>query len=191
MVVEPTAASTALAKTLHLLATHQDIQDRLRTEIMEARKANNNRDLDYQGVEELQLLSAVVRETLRLCAPIPHLPRVYVGLFYVIPSCGFLISCLHLHPSSSKDDVIPLRYPIKSTDGNTQLNSIPVPKGTEVYIGMVSANTSKNIWGPDASEWKPERWMSPLLQSLIDAKVPGVFPNIMTFWSGTKCANVL
>jgi len=97
----------------------------------------------------------------------------------------------YFHHSSTKDDVIPLRYPITSTDGKTQLKSIPVPKGTEVLVGIASANTSKQIWGPDATEWKPERWMNPLPQTLVNAKMPGVFPPTLTFSSGARCAYLL
>jgi len=69
-------ASGALARALQLLALHQDVQDKLRAEIVAARKANGDHDLDYQGIENLPFLSAVVRETLRLYPPVPHLPRV-------------------------------------------------------------------------------------------------------------------
>jgi len=68
------------------------------------------------------------------------------------------------------------------------MNSIFIPKGTEIYLGIVSVNTDKQIWGPDALEWKPERWLSPLPQSVIDAKVPGVLPGLMTFINGARCA---
>lgn len=64
---------------LHLLSTHQDVQDRLRTEIMEARRTNHEHDLDFQSIEDLQFLSAVLYESLRLHPPVPHLPRWYVG----------------------------------------------------------------------------------------------------------------
>lgn len=56
--------STAMARTLHLLATKQDIQDKLRNEIIDARKALGN--LDYDQLVSLPYLDAVCRETLRL-----------------------------------------------------------------------------------------------------------------------------
>ena len=67
--------SSALCRILHLLSTNQDIQTRLRAEIVEARKVNEDNDLSYQTIDDLQLLSAVVRETLRLYTPVPHAPR--------------------------------------------------------------------------------------------------------------------
>jgi len=63
---------------LQLLSTNQGLQTRLRSEIVEARKANGGDDLSYQAIDDLQLLSAVIRETLRLYPPVPHAPRRYV-----------------------------------------------------------------------------------------------------------------
>ena len=56
--------SNALARTLQLLADNQDVQDRLRAEIAEAR---NGQDLSYDDLVDLPYLDAVCRETLRLC----------------------------------------------------------------------------------------------------------------------------
>ena len=55
--------SNALARTLHLLSNHQDVQDKLRAEIVEAR---NGQDLSYDDLVDLPYLDAVCRETLRL-----------------------------------------------------------------------------------------------------------------------------
>lgn len=69
---------------------------------------------------------------------------------------------------------MPLSTPIRATDGSL-LNEIFVPKGTDVFIGVKTCNINPAIWGPDADEWKPERWLSPLPQTLIDARIPGVY----------------
>lgn len=36
-----------------------------------------------------------------------------------------------------------------------------VPKGTEIVIIMRAINHSKDLWGEDATEFKPERWLGP------------------------------
>ena len=36
----------------------------------------------------------------------------------------------------------------------------------------------KELWGEDADEWKPERWLSPLPDAALNASIPGVFPNL-------------
>ena len=36
-----------------------------------------------------------------------------------------------------------------------------VPKGTDIILAPVAVNTSKELWGEDALEFNPERWMAP------------------------------
>ncbi|PSR73291.1 hypothetical protein PHLCEN_2v10852 [Hermanssonia centrifuga] len=55
--------SSAISRVLHLLAQHQDVQEQLRKEIVEAR---HGQDISYDQLLELPLLDAVCRETLRL-----------------------------------------------------------------------------------------------------------------------------
>ena len=72
---------------------------------------------------------------------------------------------------------MPLSNPIRGVDG-TMIHEIFVPKDTAVVIGILSSNRSKAIWGEDAEEWKPERWLSPLPDSVSEAKVPGIYSNL-------------
>lgn len=55
--------SCALARTLQLLAKYPDVQDKLRTEILDA---GEGQDIPYDQLVELPYLDAVCRETLRL-----------------------------------------------------------------------------------------------------------------------------
>lgn len=57
--------SSALSRTLHLLATHPDVQEKLRQELMEAKSAQDG-DLTYDQLVSLPYLDAVCRETLRM-----------------------------------------------------------------------------------------------------------------------------
>lgn len=57
--------SNALARTLDLLAKHQDVQNKLRAEILEAMQDHGPR-LSHDVLTELPYLDAVCRETLRL-----------------------------------------------------------------------------------------------------------------------------
>lgn len=41
------------------------------------------------------------------------------------------------------------------------LNGQHIPKGTIVVIAPYAVNASTQLWGPDAHEFKPERWMAP------------------------------
>ena len=73
--------------------------------------------------------------------------------------------------------VLPLSEPIRGVDG-TWIKEIPVPEDTRIIVNIRGCNRSKAIWGDDADEWKPERWLSPLPDSVADARVPGVYSNL-------------
>ncbi|KAI0760478.1 cytochrome P450 [Fomes fomentarius] len=151
--------SNALAVTLQLLSEHQDVQEKLRREILTASQGN---DLDYDALVSLPYLDAVCRETLRLHAPIANVTR-----------------------ETRQDVVLPLSKPIRGLDGST-IHQIPIPKDTVVIAGLLSSNRNKAIWGEDAMEWKPERWLSPLPEPVTDAKIPGIYSNMMTFLGGGR-----
>lgn len=59
--------SSALARILHLLAQHPQVQDKLREEIVRAKQVNGESvHLSYDELHALPYLEAVCRETLRL-----------------------------------------------------------------------------------------------------------------------------
>ena len=55
---------------------------------------------------------------------------------------------------------------------------VTVPSGTFILVSILGINRDPAIWGEDAAEWKPERWLSPLPSSVTDARVPGVYANM-------------
>lgn len=76
--------------------------------------------------------------------------------------------------SARKNTVVPLLRPVKGIDG-TLIHEVPIAEGQDVTIGLVTANCDLEIWGPDAAEWKPERWLNPLPESVSEAHLPGVY----------------
>ncbi|KAF9229902.1 hypothetical protein BU15DRAFT_57751, partial [Melanogaster broomeanus] len=42
------------------------------------------------------------------------------------------------------------------------------------------------VWGEDALEWKPDRWLKPLPLSVTEAHVPGIYSHLMTFLGGGR-----
>ena len=72
---------------------------------------------------------------------------------------------------------MPLSAPIRGVDG-TLMNEIFVPKGTMILVSNWMSNVNKAIWGEDADQWKPERWLEPLPETLKDAKIPGIYANL-------------
>ena len=58
------------------------------------------------------------------------------------------------------------------------MTEIPIVKGTVVLSNIPACNTNKAVWGEDALEWKPERWLQPLPQSVEEAHIPGIYANL-------------
>ena len=73
--------------------------------------------------------------------------------------------------------ILPLSEPVRGLDG-TLMSEIPIPKDTVVLVGVLGSNLNTRTWGDDAWEWKPERWMAPLPETVTEAHIPGVYSNL-------------
>jgi cytochrome P450 len=124
--------SISLTWTLIELSRHPDIQTRLREELL----AFGGEPTYDQLKANLPYLDAVVHENLRLHPPLGEFTRL-----------------------AAKDDVIPLSEPVRTESGE-MTDSITVAKGTLITIPVAAINRSSAIWGPDAKEFKPDRWLS-------------------------------
>ncbi|KAH9838240.1 cytochrome P450 monooxygenase [Rhodofomes roseus] len=151
--------SNSTVKILERLAQNPDIQEKLRKEVTAAQSAGR---LSYDELMRLPLLDAVIRETLRV-DPLANL----------------------VTRQPKKDVILPLSEPIQGRDGKT-IREIPIPKGTQIIVGVLGSNTNKALWGDDALEWNPERWLAPLPSAVTDAPIPGVYSNLMTFLGGGR-----
>ena len=68
---------------------------------------------------------------------------------------------------------MPLHTPLKAQDG-TIIKEIPIPKGTFALLGISAMNTSAAVFGEDAKEFKPERWLGGSTPG-THLKNPGVY----------------
>jgi len=152
--------TSSLSRIVHLLALHPDIQEKLRKEMKEA--CENNAELTHDQLVSLPLLEAVCRETLRLYPPGPGVMR-----------------------TARSDVVLPLSSPIHDVDGR-EVHELYVPKNTNVYVQIYNLNRDPSIWGTDAAEWKPERWLAPLPESVANANIQSLYANTMTFIGGPR-----
>lgn len=59
----------------------------------------------------------------------------------------------------NKATTLPLHFPVRSSSG-AELSAVAVPENTIIIISILAANRNRTIWGDDANEWKPERWLS-------------------------------
>ncbi|TFK51292.1 cytochrome P450 [Heliocybe sulcata] len=151
--------SSALARILYLLALNPGVQEKLREEV---RTAHASREFTYDDLDKLPYMEAIIRETLRLHPPLTVMHRV-----------------------TTQDTVLPLGTPIRGVDG-TVITEIPLPRDSNLMISILSLNRNKALWGEDAYEWKPDRWLKPLPAAVMNSKIPGVYSNIMTFWGGPR-----
>ncbi|KAI0823808.1 cytochrome P450 [Trametes gibbosa] len=151
--------SNALSRILHLLALNPSVQEKVRAEI---REVCGGDDIAYDDFEKLPYLEAVCRETLRLHAPIQLIIR-----------------------AATKDMSLPLLKPVHGLDGSS-MSAVPVPKGTVIFLNLGGCNTHKDLWGEDAYEWKPERWLGELPEAVEDARIPGVYSSLMSFSGGGR-----
>lgn len=82
-----------------------------------------------------------------------------------------------LNHRTTEDIVMPLSAPIRGKDGN-MMSEVPLPAGTDIAIALWGSNINPAIWGKDAEEWKPERFLQPLPDAVTDARIPGVYSNL-------------
>jgi cytochrome P450 len=74
--------------------------------------------------------------------------------------------------------VVPLLIPIRGVDGQ-DMHEIHVPAGTDILVSILGANHHKGTWGEDADDWKPERWLSPLPDSVTaNRHIAGVYSHM-------------
>ncbi|KAF8212671.1 cytochrome P450 [Mycena galopus ATCC 62051] len=149
--------AAALSRMFQVLADHPDAQKELRAEVM---AAHSQGDLTYVEFMTLPFLDAVCRETLRMYPPVAFTLR-----------------------TTRTDAIVPLQRPIEGKSGRTY-NSIHIPANTDVCVGIVGANKDKSIWGEDADEWKPSRWLGEMPARVQD--LPGIYSNMLTFGTGPR-----
>jgi cytochrome P450 len=138
--------SLALTWTLFLLAQRPEVQDRLRAEIIGLTSGTpfgsasilTEEELAslHTAIADLPLLDNVCRESLRLIPPVHSSLRV-----------------------ATRDDVVPTSSPVLRRARNGALvdsgaRSVHIPKGTFVHVPVEAFNLDKDIWGPDAWEFK-------------------------------------
>jgi len=162
--------SLAISWCIHILAQKQDLQQRLRDELIGVAHGMSDDAFAtaefYTELDQLPYLENVCREILRLIPPVHSSIRVAL-----------------------KDDTIPISSPMRWEDryGKTIKESHPtgikIARGEYIHIAIEGLNLSKSVWGEDAHEFNPDRWEN--LPELVRS-APGLYSNIMTFGYGPR-----
>ncbi|KAG8882214.1 hypothetical protein FRB97_008555 [Tulasnella sp. 331] len=139
------------------LPQYKHIQTKLRAELASVTSSNPS----MEEINALPYLDAVIRENLRINAPVAG-----------------------THRTAAKDDLIPLSTPIVDRNGVKRWE-IRVAKGDVMYISLLAMNRDKSIWGEDALEFKPERWLDTNKHPRVN-ELPGVYSGLMTFLGGSR-----
>ncbi|KIK80380.1 hypothetical protein PAXRUDRAFT_833550 [Paxillus rubicundulus Ve08.2h10] len=147
--------STATTWALYALSQAPEVQTKLRKELFSIETETPSMD----DLLALRYLDFVVRETMRVHAPVPGTVRM-----------------------AMKDDFLPLEKPFADKHGVVH-DSIRVKKGDPIFIPILAMNRSEALWGPDAHEFKPERWDN-LPKAVSD--IPGVWGHLLTFLGGPR-----
>ncbi|KAI0644393.1 cytochrome P450 [Trametes meyenii] len=147
--------STATTWTLYALCKQPTIQQKLREELLSLHTDTPTMD----ELSALPYLDNVVRETLRLYSPVTMLVR-----------------------EARRDDALPLSESFVDRFGNVH-NEIRIARGNKVVLPILALHRSKEIWGKNALEFRPERWEHP--PEAITA-VPGVWGHLLTFIGGPR-----
>ncbi len=61
-------------------------------------------------------------------------------------------SVSHTERIASRDDVLPLRFPVKSVDGE-DITSIRIKKGQVIYVPTIAINTNATVSRPRLYLW--------------------------------------
>ncbi|KAJ3922577.1 cytochrome P450 [Lentinula edodes] len=154
---ETTASTTTWL--LYELGKSLKDQSRVYDEIREMRsRIGPDVEPTASDYDSMPFFNAVIKEGLRLHPIVPALIR-----------------------QAASDDVIPLEFPVISESGE-ELSQIPVSKGQRVSVSISVYNRLTQVWGKDANEWNPERFLH---ESKKDTTL-GVYANLMTFSAGVR-----
>jgi len=151
--------SLALSWAMVELAQNPDIQRKLREELSELNIVDPTWE---QLTNSLPYLDAFTHEILRFHPSLVETTRV-----------------------ANEDNVLPLSTPLQTRDGKL-VDSLVIAKGTMVGVSAITINRSEAFWGPDARNFKPERWLNK--DGLVGAKDVSGHRHLLTFSDGpTSC----
>ncbi|KAJ7635210.1 cytochrome P450 [Roridomyces roridus] len=114
---------------------------------------------DQVAYNNMPLLNAFIKEVLRLYPIVPLEERIVI-----------------------EDTVLPVSDKVTSSTG-APLGQIPIRKGQIVSLAIASYQRAELLWGEDAEEFKPSRWIEGTSYQGDDV---GPYANLLTFFGGPR-----
>lgn len=157
---ETTAA--ALTWTLYALSRAPHVQSKLRDALYDLHIPSTSIPSadDFQRILSEPYLDACLREALRVHTPVTNTMRI-----------------------ARNDDCVPVSQPYRDKAGQLR-DHIRLKKGDIITIPMQAINKSKAIWGEDADEFAPDRWLDSSNIKDRERALKGLWGGILTFGSG-------
>ncbi|KAH9012298.1 cytochrome P450 [Lactarius pseudohatsudake] len=155
-------SSKTLTWYFYAIAKHPEAQARIREEIALIRARAAGEQFTIADLDSMAYTLATLKESMRLDPIIWNTARI-----------------------ANRDDILPLAFPITTKSGQ-QITSIPIKKGTPIDISPAVYNRLPDVWGEDANEWNPERFLDPLRGFKEASSNIGVFGSLMSFSTGTR-----
>lgn len=126
----------------------------------------------------LPLLDAVVHEILRMHPAVHETFREARTLYFDVV---FRLT----RTKAQEDDVLPLGTTIIAASGEV-IDRVRIAKGTIITIATASLQRSAAIWGEDAKEFNPERWLDRGKGFTEDVKEVQGHRHLITFADGPR-----
>ncbi|KAJ7600655.1 cytochrome P450 [Mycena floridula] len=164
--------ASALTWALYALVRETEVQQRLRDEIRQAEIDADVREsarLDTDILSKLPYLDAVVKEVLRVHAPVTNTMRVCLKDEDWVPTSAAV--------NASVDSDVPLHL-AASGQGHIHLKKHDI-----ISIPIQAINKSPAIWGEDARIFRPERHLVEIEPS-AQGRLPALYANTLTFLNG-------
>ncbi|KAJ7641311.1 cytochrome P450 monooxygenase CYP63 [Roridomyces roridus] len=121
-----------LTFVVYFMAIYPDVATRLRAEVLE--HCGPRGFPSYENIKNMKYMRAVINEVLRLYPPVP----------------------LNVRESRSEACVLPP----SDTSSSQQLPYYMPGSTTIIYLPLLMQR-NPSLWGPDADEFDPERWLDP------------------------------
>jgi len=170
--------ASALTWCLYALAQDRRVQVRLREVVRNLDSEHSSQHDLTKSIEACTYLDWVVRESLRLHAPI-------TGTMRVCAKPGGDCIPLSKPLASSKSPASEKLSSLEEEMGEGQAH-VYLAEGDIITIPIQAVNRSKDIWGDDASEFRPERWGCTIPESA--RAIQGLYAHTLTFLNGAGSA---
>ncbi|KAH8998334.1 cytochrome P450 [Lactarius hatsudake] len=154
----------ALTWYFYAIAKHPETQVRIREEIALVRARAAGDEFTIADLDNMAYTLATL--------------KVVVDFIYFCESMRLDPIIWFTARVASRDDILPLAFPITTKSGK-QITSIPIKKGTPIDISLAVYNRLPDVWGEDANEWNPERFLDPLRGLKEASSNIGVFGSLV------------